>query len=146
MSPIRFPRNPRLVLDPSADPDLRLAKGKDIVTASGDTLLGGDDKAGVAEIVTAWRNGCCKVDVLNHGPIRICFTPDEEIGRGVAKLDLGELGADIAYTLDGGSPGEICWETFSGDAAEVEIEGVSTHPREAQAKGMVNARPSRREN
>jgi tripeptide aminopeptidase len=76
---------------------------------------------------------------LRHGLIRICFTPDEEIGRGVDKLDLKTLGADVAYTLDGGSPGEISWETFSADAAEVTIEGITTHPMEARAKGMVNA-------
>jgi tripeptide aminopeptidase len=136
--PIRFPDNPRLVLDPAASPELRSAIGKDIVTASGATLLGSDDKSGVAIVMTLVRtlldNPRCK-----HGPIRICFTPDEEIGRGVEKLDLKELGADFAYTLDGGAPGEISWETFSGDAAEVTIQGVSTHPMEARAKGMVNA-------
>jgi tripeptide aminopeptidase len=76
---------------------------------------------------------------LRHGKIRVCFTPDEEIGRGVDKLDLKELGADVAYTLDGAAPGEICWETFSADAASVRIEGVATHTMEAKAKGMVNA-------
>jgi tripeptide aminopeptidase len=76
---------------------------------------------------------------VKHGPIRIGFTPDEEIGRGVDKLDLRDLAANVAYTLDGHSPGEICGETFSGDRATVTIEGVSTHPGEAKAKGMVNA-------
>jgi tripeptide aminopeptidase len=71
--------------------------------------------------------------------VRICFTPDEEIGRGVDKLEVKTIGAEAAYTLDGGSPGEISWETFSADAAEVTIEGVTTHPMEARAKGMVNA-------
>jgi len=80
-----------------------------------------------------------KEQKLRHGQVRICFTPDEEIGRGVDKLDLKALGADAAYTLDGGAPGEISWETFSADAAEVIIEGVSTHPMEARAKGMINA-------
>src|SRR5436190_23830885 len=74
-----------------------------------------------------------------HGLVRVCLTPDEEIGRGVDKLDLRMLGADVAYTLDGGTPGEICWETFSGDAAEVIIDGITTHTMEAKAKGMVNA-------
>src|SRR5690349_3522187 len=74
-----------------------------------------------------------------HGLIRVCFTPDEEIGRGVDKLDLKMLGANAAYTLDGGPPGEICWETFSGDGAEVTIDGITTHTMEAKAKGMVNA-------
>jgi tripeptide aminopeptidase len=136
--PIRFPDNPRLVLDESAAPDLAQAKGKDIVTASGRTLLGGDDKAGVAIIMTLAEH-LLQNTSIPHGQIRICFTPDEEIGRGVDKLDLKELDADFAYTLDGGSPGEICWETFSADGAEVRIEGVSTHPGEAHAKGMVNA-------
>ena len=74
-----------------------------------------------------------------HGLIRVCFTPDEEIGRGVSKLDLRRLGADVAYTLDGGAPGEICRETFSGDAGDVIIDGITTHTMEARAKGMVNA-------
>jgi tripeptide aminopeptidase len=136
--PIRFPDNRKLVLDTTVAPELAQAKGKDIVTASGLTLLGADDKAGVAAIMTAvdyWL----RHPGAAHGKIRICFTPDEEIGRGVEKLDLAELGADVAYTLDGHSPGEICWETFSADAAVVTIEGVSTHPGEAKAKGMVNA-------
>ncbi len=136
--PIKFADNPRLVLDETVAPELLKARGKDIVTASGATLLGADDKAGVAvlmtlaELLLKGRRG-------KHGDIRLCFTPDEEIGRGVEKLDLRELDADVAYTLDGGAPGEICWETFSGDAALVEIEGVSTHPGEAGTKGMVSA-------
>ena len=135
---IRFPDNRDLVLDPAIDTELRDAKGKDIVTASGTTLLGGDDKAGVAVIMTLVQH-LLKHPKIKHGPVRICFTPDEEIGRGVDKLDLRELNAQVAYTLDGHAPGEICWETFSGDSAVVTIEGVSTHPGEAKAKGMVNA-------
>lgn len=135
--PITFPHNPRLRLDPADSPELLTAKGKDIVTASGDTLLGSDDKSGVAVVMTLVER--LLKSGTSHGPIRICFTPDEEIGRGVEKLDMKQLGADVAYTLDGGAPGEICWETFSADAAEVTIEGVSTHPMEARAKGMVNA-------
>jgi tripeptide aminopeptidase len=135
---IKFPDNPKLTLDPATSPELRTAVGKDIVTASGTTLLGSDDKSGVAVVMTL-------VDRLlrernrKHGLVRVCFTPDEEIGRGVNKLDLQMLGADVGYTLDGGPPGEICWETFSGDAAEVIIDGVTTHTMEARAKGMVNA-------
>jgi tripeptide aminopeptidase len=135
---IKFPDNPRLVLDPATSPELSTAKGKDIVTASGHTLLGSDDKAGVAVVMTLAEKLLQKPK-LPHGLVRICFTPDEEIGHGVDKLDLQMLGARAAYTLDGGSPGEISWETFSADAAEVTIEGVSTHPMEARAKGMVNA-------
>jgi tripeptide aminopeptidase len=135
---IRFPDNPRLRLDPALSPELKTAIGKDLVTASGNTLLGSDDKSGVAIIMTMVEQ-LLRDPKRKHGRIRICFTPDEEIGRGVEKLDLKQLGADVAYTLDGGSPGEICWETFSGDAAEVTVEGVTTHPMEARAKGMVNA-------
>jgi tripeptide aminopeptidase len=136
--PIRFPDNPALVLDPAENPDLLAAKGKDLVTGSGRTLLGADDKAGVAIVMTLVEHLLAHPEI-KHGPIRICFTHDEEIGHGVDKLDLGELGANVAYTIDGQVPGEICWETFSADAAMVTIEGVSTHPGEAKAKGMVNA-------
>lgn len=136
--PIRFPDNPRLVLNASVSPELAGAVGKDIVTASGTTLLGSDDKAGVAVIVTLAEE-LLKNRRIKHGPVRLCFTPDEEIGRGVERLALDELRADVAYTLDGGSPGEICWETFSADGARVTIEGVATHTMEAKAKGMVNA-------
>ena len=135
---LKFADNPRLVLDPATSPELSAAKGKDLVTASGTTLLGSDDKAGVAEVMTLAEK-LLQNTRLKHGRVRICFTPDEEIGRGVDKLDLEMLGADVAYTLDGGSPGEVSWETFSADAAEVTINGLSTHPMEARAKGMVNA-------
>ncbi len=135
---IRYPDHPGLVLDPARSSDLRQARGKDIVTASGRTLLGADDKAGVAIIMTAAAHLLANPSIP-HGPIRICFTPDEEVGRGVEKLDLKELNVRAAYTVDGHLPGEICWETFSADAATVTIEGVSTHPGEANAKGMVNA-------
>ena len=139
---IKFPDNPDLTLDPAASPELRSAIGKDIVTASGTTLLGSDDKSGVAVVMTLVER-LLQDTKRKHGLIRVCFTPDEEIGRGVDKLDLKMLGADAAYTLDGGAPGEICWETFSGDGAEVIIDGVTTHTMEAKAKGMVNAAISR---
>lgn len=135
---IKFPDNPGLTLDPATSPELRSAIGKDIVTASGTTLLGSDDKSGVAVVMTLVE-ALLRETKRKHGLIRFCFTPDEEIGRGVDKLDLRSLGADVGYTLDGGAPGEISWETFSGDAAEVVIDGVTTHPMEARAKGMVNA-------
>ncbi len=76
---------------------------------------------------------------IKHGPLRICFTPDEEVGRGVEHLDLNELSANVAYTLDGGGAGQVAWETFSADEAKVSIEGVSTHPGDAKKKRMVNA-------
>ena len=113
---LKFADNPRLFLDPATSPELSAAKGKDVVTASGTTLLGSDDKSGVAEVMTL-AEALIQDTRLKHGRVLVCFTPDEEIGRGVAKLDLGILGADIAYTLDGGAPGEISWETFSADAA-----------------------------
>ncbi len=135
---IKFPDNRGLTLNPETSPELRNAIGKDIVTASGKTLLGSDDKSGVAVVMTLVER-LLQDKKRKHGLVRVCFTPDEEIGRGVDKLDLRTLGADAAYTLDGGPPGEICWETFSGDAAEVIIDGVTTHTMEARAKGMVNA-------
>src|SRR5438067_4463717 len=135
---IRFPDKPGLTLDPATSPELRTAIGKDIVTASGTTLFGSDDKSGVAVIMTLVERLLRKTK-RKHGLIRVCFTPDEEIGRGVNKLDLRMLGADVAYTLDGGPPGEICWETFSGNAAEVIIDGINTDTMEAKAKGIVKA-------
>jgi tripeptide aminopeptidase len=135
---IKFPDNPHLTLDPATSPELRSAVGKDIVTASGTTLLGSDDKSGVAVVMTLVER-LLREKKRKRGLIRVCFTPDEEIGRGVSKLDLRMLGADVAYTLDGGAPGEICWETFSGDSGEVIIDGITTHTMEARAKGMVNA-------
>jgi len=135
---IKFPDKPGLTLNPATSPELRTAVGKDIVTASGTTLLGSDDKSGVAVVMTLAER-LLRETKRKRGLIRVCFTPDEEIGRGVDKLDLRMLGADVAYTLDGGAPGEICWETFSGDAAEVIIDGITTHTMEAKAKGMVNA-------
>src|SRR5262245_21790858 len=133
---IKFPDKAGLTLDPATSPELRTAVGKDIVTASGTTLLGSDDKSGVAVVMTLVEK-LLRETKRKHGLIRVCFTPDEEIGRGVEKLDLNMLGARAAYTLDGGAPGEICWETFSGDAAEVVIDGIPTHTMEARAKGMV---------
>jgi tripeptide aminopeptidase len=136
--PIVLPDDPRQILDPALYPELQAAVGKDIVTASGLTLLGADDKAGVAVVMTFAAHLLAHPE-LPHGPIRICFNPDEEIGHGVDKLDLDLLGADVAYTLDGEHPGEVNWETFSGDSAVITIEGVSTHPGWARAHGMVNA-------
>jgi tripeptide aminopeptidase len=136
--PIVLPDDPGRVLDPAAIAGLANAKGKDIVTASGRTLLGADDKAGVAEVMTLAAYLLAHPEI-KHGPIRVCFTPDEEIGRGVDKLDLDQLGAQAAYTLDGENPGEVVWETFSADQATVVIEGIATHPGEAKTQGMLNA-------
>lgn len=135
---IVLPDDPRQVLDPAVDEWLARAIGKDIVTASGTTLLGADDKAGVA-ICMGLVEHLLAHSEIPHGAIRVCFTPDEEVGRGVAHLDLKRLGARYAYTFDGEFPGEVNWETFSGDHAVVVIEGVSTHPGTARRYGMVNA-------
>lgn len=134
---ITFPDAPGLVLSPEEYPYLAEKVGQDIVTASGDTLLGADDKAGVAIIMTAARHLLTHPEIP-HGPIRIAFTPDEEIGRGVTEPLPGDLAADFAYTFDGGAVGEIEYESFSADAAEIKITGVSIHPGLAKGK-MVNA-------
>ncbi|TDE37552.1 peptidase T [Antarcticimicrobium sediminis] len=134
---ITFPDDPALVLSPEAYPYLATKQGHDIITASGTTLLGADDKAGVSILMTAARHLLAHPEIP-HGPIRIAFTPDEEIGRGVAKALPADLGADFAYTFDGGKVGEIEFETFSADAAEITVTGVSIHPGFAKDK-MVNA-------
>jgi tripeptide aminopeptidase len=107
--------------------------GHDIITTDGTTLLGADNKAGLAEIMDAARFLVQNPDI-KHGTIKILFTPDEEIGRGVDKADLKKLGADFAYTMDGESAGNIEDETFSADGATITIEGVSTHPGFAKGK------------
>ncbi len=125
--PIRLPDDPSVVIDPAAHPDLGKKKGLDIVTASGLTLLGADDKAGVAEIMDAAHYLMTHPEV-KHGTIKILFTTDEEIGRGVDHVDLEKLGADFGYTLDGEEIGTIEDETFSADGAEIKIRGVAVHP------------------
>lgn len=134
---ITYPDAPDLVLSPEEFPYLASKKGDDFITASGTTLLGADDKAGVAIIMTMAHH-LLRHPEIKHGPIRVCFTPDEEIGRGVDERLPGDLGADVAYTLDGGELGEIVYETFSADKATVTITGVSTHPGDAKG-AMVNA-------
>lgn len=134
---ITFPDDPALVLSPEEFPYLAEKQGHDLITASGTTLLGADDKAGVAIIMTAMRHLLDNPEIP-HGPIRVAFTPDEEIGRGVdAKLPK-DLGADFAYTFDGGKVGEIEYETFSADGAKATVTGVSIHPGFATGK-LVNA-------
>lgn len=134
---IRFPEAPDLVLDPEISPYLGQRIGDDIVTASGRTLLGADDKAGIAIVMTAAHHLLRHPD-LPRGRIRLAFTPDEEIGRGVHARLPGDLGADFAYTLDGAERGEIVYETFSADAAVVTITGVPIHTGQARGK-LVNA-------
>jgi tripeptide aminopeptidase len=134
---IVLPDDPEAVLSPGDSAYLASKAGDDIVTASGTTLLGADDKAGVA-IVMAMARHLLEHRELSHGRIRIGFTPDEEIGRGVHPDLPRDLAADFGYTLDGAELGEIVYETFSADRADVEITGVSIHT--GQAKGvLVNA-------
>lgn len=134
---ITYPDDPNALLSPAEFPYLGTKVGDDIITASGTTLLGADDKAGVAIIMAMAAHLLTHPDI-KHGPIRLCFTPDEEIGRGVHADLPGDLKADVAYTLDGGELGEIVYETFSADKATVRIKGVSTHPGNAKDT-MVNA-------
>ncbi len=136
-SPITFPEAAGLVLSPEQPPYLAQCVGHDIVTASGTTLLGADDKAGVAIIMAAARHLLAHRHIP-HGKIRIAFTPDEEIGRGVDARLPADLGADFAYTLDGADRGEVVHETFSADAAVIRITGVAIHPGQAKGK-LVNA-------
>jgi len=130
---IVLPSDPTQVIRAADHPALADQIGSDIVTTDGTTLLGADNKAGIAEIMDATlfmlRNPHIK-----HGTIRILFTPDEEIGRGVDKVDLKKLGADFAYTIDGETAGNIEDETFCADGVTITIEGVSTHPGFAKGK------------
>src|SRR5262245_18119376 len=132
-----LPDDPSAVLRLSEQPDLQSQFGNDIVTASGLTLLGADDKAGVAEIVTA-ADYLMRHPEIAHGPIRIAFTPDEEIGRGADRFDVQRFGAVCAYTLDGGSRGELEYESFSADAMTLVFHGFNTHPGYAKGR-MINA-------
>ena len=134
---IVLPDDPNQVLSPKNSPYLLGKVGEDIITASGLTLLGADDKAGVAIIMTMAQT-LLQNPQLPHGPLRICFTPDEEIGRGVHADLPGDLDVTCAYTLDGGDLGEVVYETFSADSATVHIQGVSIPPGTAKGK-MVNA-------
>lgn len=134
---ITFPDNPDLVLSPKAHPYLATKAGDDLITASGTTLLGADDKAGVAIVMTLARH-LIENPEIPHGPIRLAFTPDEEIGRGVHPDLPKDLACDFAYTLDGGDKGEVVYESFSADRAVVKVKGVSIHPGWAKEK-MVNA-------
>ncbi len=125
------------VIKESENPDLKNMKGFDIITTDGTTLLGADNKAGVAEIMDAVAYLLAHPEV-KHGPVKICFTPDEETGRGTEKIDLDKLGAKYAYTVDGSSRGEVEIETFSADAVNINIIGKNIHP--GYAKGiMVNS-------
>jgi tripeptide aminopeptidase len=130
---IALPADPVQVIRVAEHPELKNQIGNDIITTDGTTLLGADNKAGVAEIMDA-AHFFINNPQVKHGTIKILFTPDEEIGRGVDKVDLKKLGADFAYTIDGETAGHIEDETFSADGATITIEGVSTHPGFAKGK------------
>ncbi|MEM7797602.1 MAG: peptidase T [Chloroflexota bacterium] len=134
---IDLPADADMQIDPEESRYLKQKLGEDIVTADGSTLLGADDKAGVA-ICMALGNYLLNDPEIAHGKIVLAFTPDEEVGRGVSNINLTDVGADFAYTLDGSERGEIIYETFSADKGLVTIEGVSIHPGYAKDK-MVNA-------
>lgn len=117
-------------------PHLQSLKGRTLITASGDTILGSDDKAGVAEILTLVEELVC--EDVPHGKICIGFTPDEEIGRGADHFDVEKFGADFAYTVDGGPEGEVVYENFNAASAVFEINGFNIHPGSSKNK-MINA-------
>ena len=134
---IVLPDDPSQVITVKDHPYLEEKIGEDIITASGTTLLGADDKAGVA-VIMDMANFFMLHPEVKHGTIKILFTPDEEIGRGVDKVDMEKLGADFGYTLDGAERGSFEDETFSADGVKIIINGVSTHPGDAKDK-MMNA-------
>ena len=135
--PIVLPGDPRQVLDPAALPALAARVGHDVVTSDGTTLLGADDKAGIAEIMAAVGYLAANGEGP-RAPIRVAFTVDEEVGRGAEDFDLDAFGADVAYTLDGSDLGELEVETFSAASVRVTIRGLSVHPGTAKGK-LVNA-------
>ena len=134
---LRLPGDPKVVIRARENPELKGQVGKRIVTSDGTTLLGADDKAGIAVIMTLVEL-LCGPDAPRHGDVQIAFTPDEEVGRGTAYFDLEKFGAEVAYTFDGGTAGELNKETFSADGATITVQGRNIHPGEAKGV-MVNA-------
>ncbi|NQV52444.1 MAG: peptidase T [Flavobacteriales bacterium] len=130
---ITLPADPNIKIDPEAHPELKKKIGNDIITADGTTLLGADNKAGVAAIMDV-AHYFSKHPEVKHGAIRILFTPDEEIGRGADKVDVKKLGAEFGYTVDGEALGSFEDETFSADMVNITIEGVNFHPGFAKGK------------
>jgi tripeptide aminopeptidase len=127
----------KVILSPADFPELLSHIGEDIIVTDGNTLLGADDKAGIAEIMTAMQY-LLEHPEIEHGKIRIGFTPDEEIGRGADKFDVAKFGADWAYTMDGSEVGELEYENFNAASAKIEIQGRNVHPGYAKGK-MINA-------
>ncbi len=134
---IVLPGDTSKVIDVASNPELKEMKGYDIITTDGTTLLGADDKAGIAEIMDALAYLIAHPEV-KHGTIKICFTPDEEVGRGTEHFDVAGFGAKYAYTIDGSSRGEVETETFSADAVVITIHGKNVHPGYAKNK-MINS-------
>ncbi|MBC1436143.1 peptidase T [Listeria rocourtiae] len=130
-------KNLGIILSPEAFPELSTYKGQTLITTDGTTLLGADDKAGMTEIMVA-MNYLLQHPEIKHGPIRVAFTPDEEIGRGPHHFDVEAFGAEFAYTMDGGPLGELEYESFNAAAARITFKGNSVHPGTAKDK-MVNA-------
>jgi tripeptide aminopeptidase len=133
---IVLPKNSQII-DAGGNPELIEMIGLDIITSDGSTLLGADDKAGIAEIIDA-MNYLIQHPEIKHGKIRICFTPDEEVGRGTEKFDVQKFGAKFAYTIDGSTRGEVETETFSADAVIIKFNGKNVHPGYAKNK-MINS-------
>ncbi|MEK5230518.1 peptidase T [Lysinibacillus sp. FSL K6-0232] len=129
--------NEHLVMSPTDFPELKNYIGQTLITTDGTTLLGADDKAGIAEIMTAMEY-LIQNPSIKHGKIRVAFTPDEEIGRGPHKFDVAAFGADYAYTMDGGPLGELQYESFNAAGVKVITKGTSVHPGSAKNK-MINA-------
>ena len=127
----------QVTLSPDQFPELSAYKGHTLITTDGTTLLGADNKAGIAEIMTA-MDYLIKHPEIKHGPIRVAFTPDEEIGRGPHKFDVKRFNASFAYTVDGGPPGELEYESFNAAAAKITIKGNNVHPGTAKGK-MINS-------
>lgn len=126
-----------MILSPSDFPDLLKYIGQDLITTDGNTLLGADDKAGIAEIITAMDH-LIRHPEINHGKIRICFTPDEEVGRGTDHFDVAKFGANFAFTLDGSEIGELEYENFNAASAKITVKGRSVHPGSAK-NAMINS-------
>lgn len=126
-----------MILRPSEFPDLKKYIGQDLITTDGNTLLGADDKAGIAEIITA-MDYLIQHPEIKHGKIRICFTPDEEVGVGTQHFDVKQFGADFAYTIDGGEIGELEYENFNAAGAKITVKGRSVHPGGAK-DAMINS-------
>lgn len=126
-----------IVMSPKDFPKMANYKGQTLITTDGTTLLGGDNKAGIAEIITAMEYLIANPSI-KHGTIKVAFTPDEEVGRGADKFDVEKFGADVAYTIDGSEIGELEYENFNGASAKLTINGTNIHPGTAKDK-MVNS-------